>query len=102
MREFQGWTPETIDNRTFDQLEAIFAELSDYRRRVPSTDVSLEGLKQVVFKHLGVKEGKGGDIDLSGIPSVKMTGEETDAWMKAGYPSPVGDFIANYRKEHRK
>ena len=78
MEKFQGWTPATVDNLTFDQLNAIFEELG--KRRDEGKDKKIES-------------------DLKGIPSVKMTKKETDAWMKAGYPSPVEKFLKNFRKK---
>lgn len=74
MEKFQGWTPVTIDNLTFDQLHAIFNEFINRENK---------------------KRNKA--IDTKNIPSVKMTEKETNAWMKAGYPSPVEKFL----KEHR-
>jgi hypothetical protein len=76
MEKFQGWTPATIDNRTFDQLYAIFNEFVERDSK---------------------KKGK--DINIKGVPSVKMTKKETDAWIEAGYPSPVEKFLSKYRKK---
>ena len=76
MEKFQGWTPVTIDNLTFDQLHAIFGE----------------------FIRRGSKK-KDKAIDTKNIPSVKMTEKETGAWIKAGMPSPVGKFLKKYRKK---
>lgn len=64
MEKFQGWTPATVDNLTFDQLGAIFEELA--RRH--------GGRKDKEFK-------------IKGIPSVKMTRDEINKWVKAGCPS---------------
>lgn len=74
MEKFQGWTPVTIDNLTFDQLYAIFNEF-----------INRENKKRNKV------------IDTKNIPSIKMTEKETDAWMKAGYPSPVEKFLKEYR-----
>jgi len=64
MKEFQGWTPATIDNLTFDQIGAIFEELAKQRGKRKT-------------------ENLGSDR----IPSTKMTRKDIDSWIKKGYPS---------------
>ena len=75
MEKFQGWTPTTIDNLTFDQLEAIFKEFTDRQSK---------------------KMDK--DINLKNIPSAKGTKEEIDAWTKTGMKGGFQDFVSKRRK----
>lgn len=101
MREFQGWEPKIIDNLTFDQLDAIFTELNSYHERIPPLDVTVEGIKRVIFKHLGVKEPKSGESttgQLKNFPVVQATEEETQAWYKSKMKEPLKEFLKKYRK----
>jgi len=47
------------------------------------------------------KETKLDDSDLKNnkIPTATITREEKEAWIKAGYPSPIKDFINKFRKD---
>ena len=47
------------------------------------------------------KETKLDDSDLKNnkIPTAIITREEKEAWIKAGYPSPIKDFINKFRKD---
>jgi len=100
MKEFQGWTPATIDNLTFDQLEAYYNVLNEYRKNVLPTDIAIMSIRQVLFKYLGIKENKKDeDIDLSRVPSAKGTSEEIRAWINAGCPPTFASFVKKYRKE---
>lgn len=76
MLEFKGWTPETVDNLTFDQLDAIINELNSRMGQVESHD----------------------KIDLTNIPSAKGTGGEIAAWCKAGCPPTFDSFVRKLRK----
>ena len=78
MEKFQGWTPATVDDLTFDQLNAILGELG--KRCEKKKDMKIS-------------------TDLKNVPSVRMTEKETDAWAKAGYPGPVEKFLKDYRKK---
>lgn len=92
----------TVDNLTLDQLDVIFTKLGAYWERVPPLDMTVEKIKQVIFKYLGVKERKGDKIDLSNVPSAKGTEEEIRAWTKTGMKGRFQDFVRKYRKERRK
>lgn len=78
MEKFQGWTPVTIDNLTFDQLNAIFKELNDRQERKKDDKI---------------------ETSLKNVSSVKMTEEQKKAWISAGYPSPVEKFLKEYKKK---
>ena len=79
MEKFQGWTPKTIDNLTFQQLDAIF---NVYINRSEKTKKATN--KDAIKK----------------IPSVTMTKEEKEAWIKAKMPSPISKFLKNYRRKN--
>lgn len=105
MQEFQGWTPATVDNLTFDQLDIIFAELNDYRSKVPPLDATLERLRQVIFKFLGVKEQKSGADDvkqLKDFPVAHATDKEMEAWYKTKMKESFSKFIKKYRKSQKR
>lgn len=78
MTRFQGWTPATIDNLTFDQLDAIVKGLNKNTKRAKS-------------------DGKE-KIDLAGVPSSKGNRANIEAWCKAGCPSTFKNFVKGLRK----
>jgi hypothetical protein len=85
-----------------------------YRNNVPEPDVTLEQIRHVLFSYFGVEESKT-DLDqqirefaqpADGEPigitvGLQLTKEETDAWIKAGMPSPPGKWLKDYRDERR-
>jgi len=79
MLEFQGWTPVTIDNLTFDQLELIIGELNDRRKHSKSDKKT----------------------NLANIPSAKGSRTEISAWYKAGCPSTFKSFVGKLRKQKK-
>lgn len=78
MEKFQGWTPVTVDNLTFDQLNAILGELG---------------------RRGDIKKDDNIDFNIKNVPRVKLTEDEKNAWIKAGYPSPIGKFLKKFRKK---
>lgn len=109
MREFQGWTPATVDNLTFDQLDRIFDKLNKYREHIPSAEVSLENIKRAIFKWLNVKESgvsgskdDGGVKPIDGFTVTQATKEEMQAWYKTKMKDSLSVFLKRYRKEHKK
>ena len=79
MTQFQGWTPTTVDNLTFDQLDAIISGLNKKARHA--------------------KSGKKEKTSVAGMPSSKGTRSEVDAWCKAGCPSTFSNFVRKSRKK---
>jgi len=100
MYEFECF-PIDVDNMTFDQLDSIFNQLNKYRKHTPRADVTLETIRVVLFKWMGIKVSDTSNIKQFGdFPTMKVTKEEKEAWVKAKMPSPIGKFIAKYRKDH--
>jgi len=99
-KEF-GWTPETIERLTLQQLVHYLEKLHEYRENIKPADFELEQIRQALFAFLGVSEKDDKKIDeqieKSGFPSVKVTRQAMEAWEKAGMPNPQ-IFFAQYRK----
>lgn len=93
----------TVDNLTFDQLDAIFARLNDYRSAIPPLDVTANNIKQVIFKYLGAREGKAeSDVrQLKGFPIAKATGKEMQAWRDTGMKESLSVFLKKRRKREK-
>lgn len=109
MQEFQGWTPEIVENLTFDQLDEIVGELNIRRKYVSPADVTLEKIKSVLFKKFGFKERKqqkdGVDnfsIELKDMPTGKATKEQLEAWYKTGMKDSLPEFIKQHKKGNKK
>lgn len=68
----------TVDNLTFNQLDAIFNELAKRQERKKDGDI---------------------DVKLGSMPSVKGTQEEIDAWTKTGMKGKFQDFVKRFRKK---
>ena len=83
MEKFQGWTPETVDNLTFDQLNAILKELND-RQSERKDKKMIEDID---------------NLDIKNMSRETLTTEEKEAWIKAGYPTPIGKFLKKFRKK---
>ena len=78
LERFQGWTIATVDNLTFDQLNTIYSVIAERNKETKLDDSDLKNSK---------------------IPTATITREEKEAWIKAGYPSPIKDFINKFRKD---
>lgn len=108
LQEFQGWTPATVLNLTTDQLDVLFVELNKYRESVPREAVTLQNIKIVLFKWLGVEPGKGkskdadDDVMPSGLPAGTGSKDEIRAWAKAKYRPSWTQFLKQYRKDQRQ
>lgn len=105
MREFQGWTPETIENLTYDQLNAILKILDDHRSKVSSVEVSMAELRNAIFAWLGIKrknihtsENLPEKLKDSPLPLVQMTKEEKEEYFNAGMPGPPDEWLVKRRK----
>ena len=77
MTRFQGWTPATVDNLTFDQLDAI-----------------INGINKNAKRAKGGKE----EIDSKSVPLFKGTESEIESWCKAGYPGTFKSWVKKLRK----
>jgi len=105
LREFQGWTPDTIDNLTFEQLNAILRELDKTREVIPSPDVSLAELSNAFLAFLGVKRKKVRSsenltekLKNTSMPVIKWNKEEKEKYFEEGMPGPPSEWLKKYRK----
>ena len=85
-------------------MEHYLAQAAARRQHVPEPDVTLTLLRQAFYSFLGIKEGedeKKLDEQLKTVGAPQVTKEESDAWLKAGMPGPLSQWVARYRNDHR-
>lgn len=77
--------------------------MCEYREVIDPIDISLEKIKSVIFKYLGVKDEKikreAGIVesDISRVAggelsTMRITIKQKEAWLKAGMPNPYKFF----------
>ena len=70
---------------------------------VAPIDISLERIRRALFSFFGVKEADRPEIleeKIQKVGAKQVTNKAKDAWIEAGMPSPAGQWLANWNKEH--
>lgn len=87
-----SWDPEQILRLTLQQLVHYFEEMQLYQEKILAPEVNLELIKMLLFEWMGVKSTDETEAAkkrpiTTHFPTVQVTQEQMDRWVKAGYPS---------------